>query len=155
MQDLPGTIAGAKDTLSTLPDLVQSRLAFAAHNFFDPEPTEIAENTDLFLLRRILHDWADKEALAILQHLANALLKPGASILVMDTILPTPGTVPPMSEAMLRWRDLTMMHNFNGGERELGDWERLFEQTSPKLKIRSYRIPEGSFLGLMEVVRAE
>ena len=163
MQDLETTveIASKNKAFSTLDPSVKSRLSFAAHDFFEPQPPDVAARTDAFFLRRILHDWPDERAAAIMQHLAAALVRPGARILVMDTILPAAAAAPenrtmaPLREAMLRARDLTMAQALNSRERELSDWIRLFESTNPKLSLRNYRVPEGSVLGVMEVVRAE
>lgn len=153
MQDLPSTLQNSSEILSTLDPPVASRLNFVAHNFFEPQPKDTADNADIFFLRRILHDWPDAEAITILQHLATALTKNDARILIMDTILPVPGNEAPLSEATLRATDLTMRQMFNSREREIEDWTRLFESTTPKLKLQGYKLPMGSALAVMEVVR--
>lgn len=155
VQDLPGTIAGASNVKLSLDTGVASRLTFAAHDFFTPQPAELAASADVFFLRRILHDWSDAGARTILQQLATAMTKPGARIIIMDTIMPLPGQLPPLHEAMLRVRDLTMAQNFNSYERELRDWVALFQSTSPKLKLRDYRQPPGSAMAVMDVVKAD
>ncbi|KAL8826355.1 MAG: hypothetical protein Q9191_003854 [Dirinaria sp. TL-2023a] len=154
VQDLPGTIADASKICSALDPEVSSRLSFVAYDFFKPQPTDVAARTDIFFLRRILHDWPKAEACIILQHLTTALIKPGARILIMDQLMPAPGTEPPLREAIMRATDLTMAQNLNSREREMEDWIQLFENTTPKLKLKGYKLPVGSAMGLMEVVRA-
>ena len=51
-------------------------------------------------------------------------------LLIMDTVLPTPGSKGVVEEALLRVRDLTMMQAFNAPERELGESENLFAQAA-------------------------
>ena len=47
----------------------------------------------------------------------------GSKILIMDAIMPEPGSCGNVVEAGLRVRDLTMWEVFNSGERGVGDWE--------------------------------
>ena len=81
--------------------------------------------------------------------------KPAARILIMDVVLPVPGTEAPLYEATLRATDLTMAQHLNAREREMGDWIRLFESTTPKLRLRGYKLPAGSSMAIMELGRAD
>ena len=69
----------------------------------------------------------------------------------MDTVLPTPGTAPMVEEALLRYRDLTMMQMFNSKEREIDDWKGLYEQVDKRLVIKRVQKPFGSNMSVMEV----
>ena len=69
----------------------------------------------------------------------------------MDTVLPTPGSVPRMQEAMLRVRDLTMLQAFNAKERELEDWTALVGSVRPRLGIKGVVQPKGSVMAVIEV----
>ena len=93
VQDLPEVIAGAK-----VPEDLEGRLSFMAHNFFAEQPVKDA---DLYLLRWILHDWADKYAMRILRNLIPALKK-GAKILVCELCMPQPGVLSPYRERSAR-----------------------------------------------------
>lgn len=104
VQDLPETIANSPGHLNHLPEAVRSRITCQAHNFFEPQPVR---NADVFLMRMIFHDWPDKEGTTILQSILPALKTPGSRLLIMDTVLPTPGSVPASEEALFRVRDLT------------------------------------------------
>ncbi|KAF7871499.1 hypothetical protein EAF04_003606 [Stromatinia cepivora] len=155
VQDLPETIANAPGVISGLGTSITSRISFSAHDFRNPQPNSVALNTDVFFLRKIIHDWPVGDARIILSHISQALQKPGACIVIMDTILPEPGSVPASEEAALRVRDLTMAQSFNSGERELSEWVELFESSTPKLKLREWKKPQGSVMSIMIVVRDE
>ena len=43
-------------------------------------------------------------------------------IIIMDTVLPKPGSVPVSVERIARARDMTMLQAFNSKERDLDDW---------------------------------
>jgi hypothetical protein len=146
VQDLPEALSGAEDALKLNEPDVASRIKYMQHSFFEPQPIEDA---DVYLLRMIIHDWPDAEALGILTHLREALKKPGARILIMDTVLPRPGTIPALEERKLRVRDLTMMQVFNAKEREREDWEILLRKAG--LEIIDSRHPPGSVMSVLEV----
>lgn len=80
----------------------------------------------------------------------------------MDTVLPNPGSVGAVDEALMRYRDLTMMQVFNTKERELGEFEELFEKASSagngngnggegRLVLKKMGRAVGSALTMMEV----
>ena len=72
----------------------------------------------------------------------------------MDTVLPPPGSTSVVEEALLRVRDLTMMQAFNSRERELAEFEDLFEQAADdegRLVLEKMVKPPGSMLSIMEV----
>ena len=104
----------------------------------------------------ILHDWPNAESLAILRNLLPALKanRGKARIVIMDTVLPVPGSVGVVEEGLLRVRDLTMMQAFNNRERELGEFEELFAQVQDGeggLVLRDVVKPPGSVMSIMEV----
>ena len=146
VQDLPETLSGAADALAISEPGVAPRIKYMPHSFFEPQPIKDA---DIYLLRMIIHDWPDAEALKILSHLRDALKKPGARILIMDTVLPRSGTIPAFEERKLRVRDLTMMQAFNAKEREREDWEILLREAG--LEIIDAEHPLGSVMSVLEV----
>lgn len=153
VQDLPETIANAKNVsngIDAADASVCSRIKFMAHDFFQPQP---AEDGDVYLLRMIIHDWPDKEAVKILGHLRTALRKPGARIVIMDTVLPQPGSIPLMQERQLRVRDLTMIQVFNAKEREIEDWHALARATG--LRVARVEQPPGSAMGVLQLERQD
>jgi 6-hydroxytryprostatin B O-methyltransferase len=82
-------------------------------------------------------------------------MRPGGRIVVVDIVLPPPGTVSPLQEASLRVFDLAMAQTFNSSERDRSDWIELFASTTPALRLRCELQPFGSLLTVMEVVRDE
>lgn len=134
---------------SQISDALQSRIKFQSHDFFNPQPVCDA---NVYLLRMILHDWPREDAQKILSHLAMALM-PGARILVMDTVLPNPGSIPISEEALLRVRDITMMQMFNSHERGIDEWEDLVHASDSELKILRIFQPVGSAMTILELGR--
>ncbi|KAJ6183795.1 hypothetical protein N7519_005096 [Penicillium mononematosum] len=147
VQDLPMVI---KTSASQVPDAVSSRVTFQSHDFFTPQPVI---DGDVYLLRMILHDWPRDEAQKILSHLAVALSRPGSRIIVMDTVLPNPGSAPVSEEALLRVRDMTMMQTFNSHERGMEEWEALVQAADSTLKIIRAIQPCGSAMTILEIGR--
>ena len=151
VQDLPDTIENAKVALNADEwSLHADRVRFMSHDFFTPQPVV---DGDIYFLRMIIHDWPDETAITILAHLRNAMKKTGARIVIMDTILPQPGTVSLLQERQLRVRDLTMMQVFNAKEREYDTWKTLVEKAG--LRIIHVEQPEGSNMGLLELGLAD
>jgi 6-hydroxytryprostatin B O-methyltransferase len=124
-----------------------SRLQFHAHDFFQPQPVSGA---GVYLLRMILHDWPGEDAARILANLVPAMSN-RSRILVMDIILPAPGSIPVSRERILRSRDMTMMQVFNSHERGLDDWKGVFQKADGRLRLLNAHQPVGSAMSLMEL----
>ena len=95
--DLPEVVA---DGPSKIPSDLQSRVTFAAHDFFN-EPPEMARGADVYLFCRIFHNWSDKYSIKILRCLIPGL-KYGARILISDICLPEPNVLPSTLEKKMR-----------------------------------------------------
>lgn len=148
VQDLKAPIDTARSKLVELPAHVSSRIEAQEHDFFTPQPIKGA---DVYLLRMILHDWKDPEAVSILKQLVDAA-KPESRILIMDMVLPTPGSASRTLEATLRQKDLAMLHAFNAKEREVEDWRSVLQKADPCLEIKAIRRPDGSQHSVIEAV---
>ena len=111
------------------------------------------KDADVYLLRAIIHDWADEDAVRILKELTK-VMKVDSRIVIMDVVLPTPGTSPLTFEAALRQKDLTMRQVFNGKEREVEDWHALIRKVDETLQIVAIRRPEGSQHSIIEIARS-
>lgn len=146
IQDLPETITGAEEAIRSEHPALAPRIKFMKGDFFG---TQSVVDGDVYLLRMIIHDWPDVEAMKILTNLKAALKKPGARIIIMDTVLPEPGSIPALEERKLRVRDLTMVQVFNAKEREYEAWNQLI--TKAGLRIINTVQPSGSVMGLLEV----
>jgi trans-aconitate methyltransferase len=95
VQDLPEVVKGAADTL---PQDVQGRIEFLAHDMFANQPTQGA---DVYLLRYVLHDWPDKYCIDVLRKLIPSL-KAGAKVVIQEHLLPEPGTMTLRQEMNMR-----------------------------------------------------
>ncbi|KAG0644952.1 O-methyltransferase [Hyphodiscus hymeniophilus] len=152
VQDFPDTIKHSHGLLAVQSQEIRSRITTAEHNIFEPQPHVPGA---VYILRMLLHNWCDAEATKILASLLPAMKSnPSARILIIDTLLPEPGTVDSVSEAMMRYRDMTMMQVFNTKERDLDEFKALFEQASDheaRLVLKSIRHHPGSTLSVLEV----
>ncbi|KAL8794436.1 MAG: hypothetical protein Q9195_003023 [Heterodermia aff. obscurata] len=75
------------------------RVRFMAHDFFEEQPVKGAA---VYMLRWVLHDWADGYAVRILRALIPAL-GDGSRVLVCEAVLPEPGTVSVLRERAARY----------------------------------------------------
>ncbi|KAH8683687.1 O-methyltransferase-domain-containing protein [Ilyonectria robusta] len=146
VQDLPGPISNARSQVLKLSEDVKSRISIMEYDFFTPQPVRGA---DIYLLRTILHDWPDTDAVKILRRIVEAM-GPSSRLLIMDVVLPKPGSGPTTFEATLRQRDLTMIQAFNAKEREADEWSALLTQVESRLIIHAIERPEGSELSVIE-----
>ncbi|CEI41501.1 hypothetical protein FVEN_g3648 [Fusarium venenatum] len=151
IQDLPEPIQNARARMSDLPEEINSRIDVMEYDFFTPQPIKHA---DVYLLRTILHDWPDADAIKILQCVVEAM-GPTSHLLIMDMVLPKPGSGSKTFEAALRQKDLTMIQTFNAKEREVEEWIALLTKVDPRLKIRAIETPAGSELSVIEVMLEE
>ena len=151
VEDLEGTISDR--LVSALPKAQSSRISTQIYDFFTPQPVQGA---DVYLLRMILHDWPAADAVKILKNQLEALkASPRARLIIMDTVLPRPGSISTVEEGLLRVRDLTMIQTFNSKEREVGEFEKLFSQAHDEegcLALKNMIKPPGSLMSVMEVI---
>lgn len=147
MQDLPENVVNGEAALAEQPPSIKSRISVQAHDFFEEQP---CRNANVYLLRMILHDWPMREATVILKRLLPALRK-SSRIIIMDTVLPRPGSIPSAEERLLRARDMTMLQAFNSLERDLNDWKELLKGVDERLSLVNLVKPVGSVMSAMEV----
>ena len=88
VQDLEETVS---DGRRRLPEDVQDRITFMAHDFFTPQPIKDA---DVYFFRAVFHNWPDQYCVRILQNLIPALKK-GARVLIQDPLMPERDAVSP------------------------------------------------------------
>ncbi|KAF1952598.1 S-adenosyl-L-methionine-dependent methyltransferase [Byssothecium circinans] len=149
VQDLPVNAEnGRKAAADSLPSDILSRLKFQGHDFTNPQPVKGA---DIYLLRMILHDWPDTECVTILKKIVAAMDNSKSRLLIMDTVLPKPGSMPVSVERVARARDLTMLQMGNSKERDLEDWNGLIRATDEGLELVNVVEPFGSTMAVLEV----
>lgn len=117
------------------------RLDFVAGDFFREVPT----GGDAYLLKMIVHDWNDEEAVTLL-HACHRAMAPGARLLVIE------GIVPPVNEDSLNnWIDLTMMMITGGRERTEPEYRELFQQAGFAI---TRIVPTSTEMSIIEAIRA-
>ena len=117
----------------------EGRWEAAAGDFF----RSIPPGGDLYLLKRILHDWDDARVLAILTACREAL-RDQARLLIIDAVM-KPGNEPDANKFM----DVNIMVLTGGRERTASEFERLC--TAAGLKIHGViPLPAPATLSIIE-----
>ena len=128
LMDLPSVIEkNAKPVWATrFADLI-SRVDFVAGDLFVASTIPKGQDGDAYLMRNILHDWSDKESIAILKVIRSAMGTAKATLTLAE-IAP--------KEKNEDWRrlmtDINMMLMYNGMERTASQWSALFEASGFK-----------------------
>ncbi len=99
------------------------RYRIAGGNFFESVPA----GADAYVLKAIIHDWEDPEAIAILRA-CRAAMGTEARVLVIERDLGGPNETP---EA--KFSDLNMLVNPGGRERTYDEYAQLFEHAGLEL----------------------
>lgn len=111
--DQPHVVDGAAPLLEA--HGVLERCQVVGGSFFESVP----EGGDAYVLKSILHDWYDPEAVRILETV-RAAMRPRAVLLVVERVLE-----PPNQGLPGKLGDLNMLVNPGGTERTREEWERL------------------------------
>jgi SAM-dependent methyltransferase len=91
-------------------------------SFFEAIP----EGADAIVLRHVIHDWPDEDAVRILANCERALA-PGGRVLVVEMLLADDGEASPAKRFGISTFDLTMMVLYEGAERTEAEYRALFE----------------------------
>ncbi|HEY7261361.1 MAG TPA: methyltransferase [Trebonia sp.] len=110
--DLPETVARGAECLTGLG--LAGRFGVAGQSFFDPLPA----GADVYLLSKIIHDWDDHDAAAILRRCAQAAGRHGR-VLIIE------GHGGDTADAAFAEMNLRMLVLTGGRERTLGDYQDL------------------------------
>ncbi|KAI1386464.1 sterigmatocystin 8-O-methyltransferase [Hypoxylon trugodes] len=144
VQDMEMVVKGAKDSL---PDELKDRIDFKANGLFDTQTVE----ADAYLFRLVFQIWPDKYALKILKAQIPAL-RPGAKILIQDTVAPEPGEIPLWRERELRAMDLNTGAAFNGRHRYIHEWKALLAEADERFVFQGVSAPGRTLLSTLEIV---
>ena len=100
---------------------------------------------DAYVLKHILHDWRDEQAIAILQNCYQAMAESGR-LLVIEIVIP-PGNEPCIAKFM----DINMLVVSPGGrERTQAEYEQLFQAAGFKL---TRIVPTASDVSVIEGIK--
>ena len=127
---------------------VQDRVSFKQHNFFEPQPLKDAA---AFLIRQCTHNWCDRDVVTMFKSIVPGLedSKPGTPLLINDSVMPEPGSLPRHAERELRQIDIIMFVGFGAKQRTKAEFEALLKQADPRFEIRT--VHADGPLGLLEV----
>lgn len=115
------------------------RCELTVGDFFDRVP----EGADLYLLKLILHDWEDVDAVRLLRNCRDAMSH-GSRLLIMEGLVETSDTV-----TMTDIVDLAMLANLSGRERTENQFAMLLESAGFRLRRT---IPTNATLYILESV---
>jgi hypothetical protein len=148
VQDRSEVAEGFASASSSYPSSVSSRVSFHVHDFWMPQSIRGAE---VYLFRTIMHDYSDEYAVKILRATVPAM-KPGARIIVIDTVVPPRDTVPNSVYRVVLGLDMQMMVCMNSLERTAEEWEALFQKADERLVLRNVNQQPGVAFAVIEVV---
>ncbi|MFH9268197.1 methyltransferase [Streptomyces sp. NPDC017546] len=110
-------LAGAPDTMAR--HGLQDRCSLVVGDFFDSVPG----GSDLYLMKSVLHDWADDQVVTILSH-CREVLPPGGLVLIVEPVLPDAVDIQAgaANRGVTYLSDLNMLVNVGGRERTREDF---------------------------------
>ena len=129
-----------KAVLDSIPDDELPRIEKMPIDFFDPQPVKresiysnhfpaltYTPDAHIYYLRRIMHNWQDKEAIKILKHIADAMA-PDSRLLIGEMVVPEHAGV----NKYVYMMDLCMLV-IGGKERSETDFSKLVESAGLRL----------------------
>ena len=120
--DQPHVVADARPVLDAAG--LADRVTIEDGSFFERVPA----GADAYVMRRILHDWMDEEATAILRS-CRAAMTPGARLVLFERVVG-----PPNEDPASKFVDLLMLVGAGGRERTEAEWRSLLEASSFRLE---------------------
>ena len=112
--DQPHVVEGAAGPIKDAG--LAGRCQVVGGNFFESVPA-----ADTYMMKMIIHDWDDERSGVILRNVHRAS-KPGARLLVIDTVVPARNDEPSLARLM----DLNMLVMTGGKERTEAEFGELF-----------------------------
>ncbi len=92
-------------------------------------------DADAYVLRRILHDWADDEAARILSCIRR-FMSVDARLLVIDAVVG-----PPNEDSLTKFLDLMMLVSAGGRERTEPEWVALLQDAGFRFERATWVTP--------------
>lgn len=139
IMDAPQVVQGARERIEA--EGLEERCEAVAGNFFEAVPA----GGDAYVMKHIIHDWDDREAIAILRNCRKAI-KEGGKLLLIEAVIP--GRNQP---GLPVFGDLVMMLIPGGRERTAEEFAALFEAAGFRLQRV---IPTESPMCVIEAVTA-
>ena len=89
---------------------------------------DIPVQADAYLLRWVIHDWADDEALTILRNVKKAA-RPGARLVLVEWVITETAEFDTG-----KWMDVNMLVNAGGRERSAAEFRELYDRAGFELE---------------------
>ncbi len=119
------------------------RCELVAGDFF----REVPAGADIYLLKRIIHDWDDDQAVALLENCRRAL-SAQSRLLIIDAVM-QPGNAPDPNKAT----DVSLMVLTEGRERTADEFEALLHAAGLTLAA-IHSLPQPASLSVVEATAA-
>jgi SAM-dependent methyltransferase len=133
--DLPSGVEAARSGAGgSLP-----RTEFVAGSFFEAVPA----GADVYVLKKVIHDWNDKQAIAILRNCRDAMV-PQGRVLLAETIVPAGNEPDP-----IKLTDINMLAVTGGLERTEAEYASLLAAAGLRLQRI---IPTGQPISVLEAI---
>ena len=139
LADQAHVVKGAPDVLRALG--VHNRCEVVAIDFFASVP----EGGDAYVLKSVVHDWEDPEAVTILRNVRRAMAA-GAVVLLVERLVGEPN-----DGLLAAFSDLNMLVGPGGRERTEAEFDAVFEAAGLR-RSRTVRTPSG--FNVIEAVAA-
>jgi hypothetical protein len=125
--DQPAGVSEALDTVWAAG--VADRCEVAAGDFF----TAVPPGGDAYLLKSVIHNWADEQAVTILRNCGEAMGADG-TLLLVERVMPARVESPAVGRVV--WSDVNMLVNTYGRERTEAEYRDLFTAAGFELTER-------------------
>lgn len=136
--DLPHVQPSALRHLQSLCNKDNNITFVESQGFFDPIPC----NADLYILKRILHDWNDHDCITILNNCYHAM-PDNARLVIIEAIVAEGNT-----RDIAKDIDFEMMILFGGKERTQKEWAILLDKANFEI---TNIYPTSSLLSIIEI----
>ena len=140
LYELAEVAAGAPQQLAKRG--VAERVRIETGSFFDGIPA----GGDAYVLKHIIHDWPDDDAVRILRNL-RAACDLNTTVLLVETVIPEHDR-----EFIGKWADLEMLLGANGRERTAAEYRALLERAGFRM---TRVVPTASPFSLVEAKPAQ
>ncbi|XWW96275.1 hypothetical protein V2A60_004248 [Cordyceps javanica] len=142
-----GSLDSIGQGLKLCPDSLRGRISYQQYDFFTPQTQR---DVGAFFIRQCTHNWNDADVVRIFRAFVPGLegSAPGTPLLINDTVMPEPGSIPRHVERQLRQVDILMMIGLGAKQRSRFEFEALLREADPRYKVKSI-YSEGP-MGLVE-----
>jgi hypothetical protein len=122
LYDLPQVVAGAPAVMQKRG--VEARVRIEGGSFFDSVPA----GGDAYVMKHVVHDWPDEQAIEILRRVRAAADSSNATVLLVETVMPTHDR-----DFIGKWADLEMLLSVPGRERTAEEYRNLLQQAGMRM----------------------